>query len=380
VCDDGNRVSGDGCRADCRSAERCGDGVVDGANNEDCDCGTDPTSLPHGCLAVNSAASGATCRVDCTLARCGDGVLDPGELCDDGNNLPGDGCRADCAGRWTQMTSNSLDTLQSVFALDANHAVVCSDKTVLAWDGSTWSELGGPGGVPPVGCYAIRAITPDDVYVLLITGDVYHYNGITWALRKPSPAVSWLGIYARASDDVWLVGGTGSTPYVEHWTGSSWTALPTSGLANEAVYGVWISSAGDVYVVQKFGTTGGVFKYNSNSSSWNSLLSSPSGVAIDGSSTTDLVVLSADYVKYFDGATWTLAPNSQSLENASAAGSGLSVFGDEAVAVGSEGRILVRSAGAWQVSISPTSHNYIGAHQYAKGRAFVVGTSGTILY
>jgi cysteine-rich repeat protein len=32
------------------------------------------------------------CRDDCTVPRCGDGILDPGEVCDDGNGLLGDGC------------------------------------------------------------------------------------------------------------------------------------------------------------------------------------------------------------------------------------------------------------------------------------------------
>ena len=32
------------------------------------------------------------CRADCTLLRCGDGMLDPREICDDGNEQPGDGC------------------------------------------------------------------------------------------------------------------------------------------------------------------------------------------------------------------------------------------------------------------------------------------------
>ena len=32
------------------------------------------------------------CREDCTVPRCGDGVLDPGEACDDGNAASGDGC------------------------------------------------------------------------------------------------------------------------------------------------------------------------------------------------------------------------------------------------------------------------------------------------
>ena len=37
------------------------------------------------------------CRNDCTVAVCGDGIVDPGEQCDDGNNINGDGCQADCS-------------------------------------------------------------------------------------------------------------------------------------------------------------------------------------------------------------------------------------------------------------------------------------------
>src|SRR5262249_31159332 len=38
-CDDGNTMSGDGCSADCRSLERCGNAIVDTAKGEACDCG-----------------------------------------------------------------------------------------------------------------------------------------------------------------------------------------------------------------------------------------------------------------------------------------------------------------------------------------------------
>lgn len=37
ACDDGNTVSGDGCRADCLKMEICGDGIVD--MGEECDDG-----------------------------------------------------------------------------------------------------------------------------------------------------------------------------------------------------------------------------------------------------------------------------------------------------------------------------------------------------
>lgn len=38
----------------------------------------------------------AACRTDCTIPTCGDGSFDAGEVCDDGNNVSGDGCSADC--------------------------------------------------------------------------------------------------------------------------------------------------------------------------------------------------------------------------------------------------------------------------------------------
>src|SRR5690606_17911315 len=52
-----------------------------------------------------TCASGIVCPIDSTCAAngevciyddCGDGELQPGELCDDGNKTDGDGCSSDC--------------------------------------------------------------------------------------------------------------------------------------------------------------------------------------------------------------------------------------------------------------------------------------------
>ncbi|MCD6498893.1 MAG: hypothetical protein J7M25_11420 [Deltaproteobacteria bacterium] len=47
-------------------------------------------------LYIEATRTQVSCRADCTLPRCGDGILDPGEVCDDGNQAGGDGCSADC--------------------------------------------------------------------------------------------------------------------------------------------------------------------------------------------------------------------------------------------------------------------------------------------
>jgi cysteine-rich repeat protein len=37
---------------------------------------------------------------------CGDGIIDDGEQCDDGNTFDGDGCDADCTGTCAEVTAS----------------------------------------------------------------------------------------------------------------------------------------------------------------------------------------------------------------------------------------------------------------------------------
>ncbi|HTQ05707.1 MAG TPA: DUF4215 domain-containing protein [Polyangiaceae bacterium] len=92
-CDDGNRISGDGCSADCKAEYKCGDGVVT-ASFEDCDPpgsgGTDDCSLDE----AESSPADCACDSKCKYAVCGNGVVQaPYEDCD-----PPDGatCGSDC--------------------------------------------------------------------------------------------------------------------------------------------------------------------------------------------------------------------------------------------------------------------------------------------
>ncbi len=62
----------------------CGDGAVD-AFCEQCDAGLG-----------NSDAAPDACRTTCRPAACGDGVVDTGESCDDGNRTSCDGCSRTC--------------------------------------------------------------------------------------------------------------------------------------------------------------------------------------------------------------------------------------------------------------------------------------------
>jgi cysteine-rich repeat protein len=49
-----------------------------------------------GTVSITAYPGPSPCRLDCTVPRCGDGIVDGGELCDDGNVADGDDCPADC--------------------------------------------------------------------------------------------------------------------------------------------------------------------------------------------------------------------------------------------------------------------------------------------
>jgi cysteine-rich repeat protein len=103
VCDDGNTVAGDGCSRDCRSNEVCGNGITDLAKGEVCDdgnthagaCSGDakPCDSSADCVSGTCAPDG--CSSDCkSNETCGNGIKDLGEVCDDAH-APG-GCEDDC--------------------------------------------------------------------------------------------------------------------------------------------------------------------------------------------------------------------------------------------------------------------------------------------
>jgi len=83
----------------CVAVAYCGDGVVQAARGEQCDDGN--ATPGDGCSGVCTLEAGYTCPTPgkpcIKIWVCGNGVVDPGEACDDGNTVAGDGCSADCS-------------------------------------------------------------------------------------------------------------------------------------------------------------------------------------------------------------------------------------------------------------------------------------------
>lgn len=104
ACDDGNNNAGDGCSPSCLSEAlppewTCRPDYYDAADGCDCACGAvDPDCDIPGATVFNCGVNGVcTSEGLCeNTAVCGNGVVEPGEGCDDGNTISGDGCSATC--------------------------------------------------------------------------------------------------------------------------------------------------------------------------------------------------------------------------------------------------------------------------------------------
>jgi cysteine-rich repeat protein len=107
--DDGRAVAVDPATGDVVAAGRVrdrGDGSarrmivlkLSGASGGDFPCGNGQVDDGEQCDDGNQVP-GDGCRADCTREACGDGILDPAEGCDDGNTLDGDCCSSACAPR-----------------------------------------------------------------------------------------------------------------------------------------------------------------------------------------------------------------------------------------------------------------------------------------
>jgi len=108
-CDDGNTKNGDGCSSTCKiesgydcpfsgapCVAKCGDGIVM-PPMEQCDPGVKITNMAQACASTCKWNSGWACTTSsCHATKCGDGVPEGSESCDDGNTTPGDGCSATC--------------------------------------------------------------------------------------------------------------------------------------------------------------------------------------------------------------------------------------------------------------------------------------------
>jgi cysteine-rich repeat protein len=152
------------------AVETCADGTV---------CPATSVCVPGGCAPRSSIAAcegldaGAVCELAggqgrcrdevCVVASCGDGVTDPDEACDDGNNLDGDGCARDCdstevcgdgvrdVGEQCDLGADNADTPDSACRTTCQ-VPACGDEIVDPDRGESCDDGDANADVPDAGC------------------------------------------------------------------------------------------------------------------------------------------------------------------------------------------------------------------------------------
>jgi hypothetical protein len=173
----------------------------------------------------------------------------------------------DCEDGNIQWGGNSLNSVDGA-APDDVWAVggTCYGISPLLehWNGSAWSIVAGP--QPPGDAwavlYGVAAISSGNVWAVgyQTSGEplIEHWNGSGWSIVTPPRAAGPAGgggdaylsaVAARASNDVWAVGGSSSGPLIEHFDGTSWSVVPAQYPAGAVLSAVTALSPTNVWAV-----------------------------------------------------------------------------------------------------------------------------------
>lgn len=261
---------------------------------EDCEGGG---VCPAGLKCVTD--SGDHGRELCVAPTCGNGILDPGEACDDGNSISGDGCPADCSpacgygvldpGEVCNPPSPGTCSADCMSNLTCGNAVVdpqegCDDGNLQEHDGCSsacieerpaWTSLG---DVPPArvggalvydaaratavlfgGCTLGPTTTTGSGFPTTtgcqgaVLDDTWQWDGARWARRTsttpaPPPRFGHAMAYDPDRDRVVLFGGCADSASCDNplgdtweWDGTSWekktsTTAPPNAFAHAMAY------------------------------------------------------------------------------------------------------------------------------------------------
>lgn len=252
VCDDANRVSGDLCSSNCMSREVCGDGVVDFAQQEQCDDGS--------------------------------------------RGLAGDGCSSSCKGEFAIWRDPVLPTpperseFRTATGLDGSLAMyggvgmasgtagmTTSFSDLWTFDGASWLPSVTTGPTPPPRTEFAFAHDPTRKRLIVFgglandgttsLGDLWEWDGLRWTDRTPTsgpkPSARYGASLACTNERCVLFGGATSVTTASdqndlwQWSGTSWSPLTISGSPLPRRGATWIADPGR-HVFELVGGTSGV--------------------------------------------------------------------------------------------------------------------------
>jgi hypothetical protein len=190
---------------------------------------------------------------------------------------------------WALLTG--VDSVSATSAFAVGRATGANSTGVaLRWNGSAWSRLAVPATGAPTAFAAVKAFAGNDVWAVGGDGSTtqshtnvaMHYNGSVWSPSAiPSPGTQnnvLRSVDGSGSRDVWAVGFLRNQPYgnrirlpmILHWNGTAWSQVPSAsgGAGSTFLYDVAAISATDAWAVGENPGVG-AFVERWNGTAWN---------------------------------------------------------------------------------------------------------------
>ncbi len=251
-------------------------------------------------------------------------------------------CSAVLPGELSERLAATIEHVFAGCAIPPAEWQIALDASTIGWMMSGWGVDGGPlwvvGGTAfegkilrfELGEWRREEVEPtvellnwvhgtssSDVFAASNDGAILHFDGTSWSKQEtPVDEPVW-GLWAVAPDDVWAVGGDavlGTEPFVLHYDGLRWSAVPIPPLQRPgvaALFKVWGSASDDVYAV---GENGVVLHWDGAALTEMGVGIGQDLIGIWGNGADDVTVVGGRgtaELAHYDGVEWVRAPPSR---------------------------------------------------------------------
>jgi hypothetical protein len=274
----------------------------------------------------------------------------------------------DSAGDWSSMPNGSSNDLAAIGGSAATDIwAVGNDGTTLHYDGTSWSTVGPNSGIPLTG---VTAGSSSSIWAVGVQGSLLSSSGSAWQVSMQS-GLSFYGVWASSATDVYV----SSLGTVLHYDGTHWTNAYVSDA--DSMDGIWGGGPqpATVYSIGANGTlatlSGGI---------WTTQNIGTAAYALWGPNTTSFYTGAGEgLVGYFDN-------GAQSSYRLGTSGSIQSIWGSSSsnvYAAASDGAIWneTHANGTWNKMITPNGTGMLNSLWGSSSTdIYAVGANGTVLH